>query len=173
MKKLQAPSSKLQRSARLQAFKYCQPLRVWCLWLGISLVLGAWCVELASAAPKKLSPIISTGADGKLACDVDARGNHVPDFSTCGYAGGDRQIPDAPIRIVVAPVHGDETAGIQKAIDYVASLSADTNGIRGAILLQKGRHEIFGQLLITNFGVVLRGEGAVGGFGGFLLDFFV
>ena len=54
----------------------------------------------------------------------DEHGNRVPDFSTCGYAGGDRPIPDAPVRVVVAPVAGDETARIQKAIDYVASLPA-------------------------------------------------
>ena len=87
-------------------------------------------------------------------------GNRVPDFSTCGYAGGDRQIPDAPVRVVVSPVAGDETARIQKAIDYVGNLPADTNGIRGAVLLLKGRHEVSGGLQITNSGVVLRGQGA-------------
>ena len=70
--------------------------------------------------------------------DADAHGNRVPDFSTCGYAGGDRPIPDAPVRVVVSPVTGDETARIQKAIDYVAGLPADTNGLRGAVLLLKG-----------------------------------
>ena len=112
------------------------------------------------AAPKKLlPPIISTGADGHLVYDVDARGNRVPDFSTCGYAGGQRQIPNAPVRVVVSPLSSDETARIQTAIDYIAGLPADTNGIRGAVLLLKGRHEIFGQLQITNSGVVLRGQG--------------
>ena len=82
-----------------------------------------------------------------------------PIFPPAGYAGGDRQIPDAPVRVVVSPVDGDETARIQKAIDYVASLPADTNGIRGAVLLLKGRHEVFGRLQITNSGVVLRGQG--------------
>ena len=55
------------------------------------------------ASPKKLAPIVSAGADGKLTYDVDAHGNRVPDFSTCGYAGGNRQIPDAPVRVVVPP----------------------------------------------------------------------
>ena len=114
-----------------------------------------------NAAPKKiLSPIISVGADGKLIYDADARGNHVPDFSTAGYAANAKEIPDAPVRVIVSPVQSDETARIQKAIDYVATLPADTNGIRGAILLLKGEHEIFGQLQITNSGIVLRGEGA-------------
>lgn len=122
-------------------------------FLGMALALNA-------APRKSLSPIISAGADGKLAYDVDTRGNRVPDFSTAGYFGGDRQIPAAPVRVVVSPINGDETARIQKAIDYVGNLPADAKGIRGAVLLLKGRHEISGQLQITNSGVVLRGEGA-------------
>jgi hypothetical protein len=157
--KLQVPSSKLQRSSKHQPPKLRAQSWAWCLRLGISLVLGGWSLELASAAPKKLSPIISTGADGRLVYAADEHGNRVPDFSTCGYAGGDRAIPDAPVRLVVAPIPGDETARIQKAIDYTASLPADTNGVRGAVLLLKGRHEIFGGLQITNSGVVLRGQG--------------
>ena len=158
--KLQAPTSKLQRSARHQATKRRHQHLAWCLRFGISLVLGCWSLELVSAAPKKLSPIISAGPDGKLVYDVDEHGNRMPDFSTCGYAGGDKQIPDAAIRVVVSPIAGDETARIQKAIDYVATLPPDSNGVRGAILLLKGRHEVFGDLQITNSGVVLRGQGA-------------
>ena len=116
-------------------------------------------VLTAEAAPKGPPPLISTSTNG-LRYDADERGNRVPDFSSCGYAGGDKQIPDAPVRVVVAPVKGDETTRIQKAIDYVASLPADTNGIRGAVLLLKGRHEVSGGLVIVNSGVVLRGQGA-------------
>ena len=118
------------------------------------------CALSLQAAPKNPPPIIATGANGQLHYDADERGNRVSDFSCCGYAGGDKTIPGAPVRVVVAPVKGDETARIQTAIDYVAGLSADTNGIRGAVLLLKGRHEISGGLLITNSGVVLRGQGA-------------
>ncbi len=116
-------------------------------------------VLAAIAAPKGAQPIISSGKDGRLAYDFDSRSNRVPDFSTCGYAGGDKDIPDAPVRVVVSPVKADETARLQRAIDFVASLPADTNGLRGAVLLLKGRHEIFGGLQITNSGVVLRGQG--------------
>lgn len=123
----------------------------------IPLILGV--ALAADAAPKKLSPIISVGKDGRLVYDADAQENRVPDFSTCGYAGGDRPIPNAPVRVVVSPTPGDETACIQKAIDYVSGLPADANGIRGAVLLLKGRHEISGALQITNSGVVLRGQG--------------
>jgi hypothetical protein len=111
------------------------------------------------AAPKSQSPVISRGQDGRLVYDADEHGNRVPDFSHCGYAGGDRAIPDAPIRVIVAPVPGDSTRRIQQAIDYVAGLPPDASGVRGAVLLLKGRHEISGGLLINASGVVLRGQG--------------
>ncbi|HET7625956.1 MAG TPA: DUF6298 domain-containing protein, partial [Verrucomicrobiae bacterium] len=122
--------------------------------------LVAFAPLLLQAAPKiKLSPIISSGADGHLIYDADENGNRVPDFSTCGYAGGNSPIPNAPVKIIVPAIAGDETARIQKAIDYVASLPADANGIRGAVLLLKGRHEVSGGLRITHSGVILRGQG--------------
>jgi hypothetical protein len=156
--KLQIPRSKLQRSAKRQASNL-QRTWAWSLKFGISLMLGCWSLEFAFAAPKGPPPIVSVSANGQLHYDVDALGNRVPDFSSCGYAGGDQSIPNAPVRVVVSPVSGDETARIQRAIDYVAALPADTNGIRGAVLLLKGRHEVFGGLQITNSGVVLRGQG--------------
>ena len=121
------------------------------LLLGMTLV--------AYAAPKGPPPVIFSGAGGQLRYDADAQGNRVPDFSSCGYAGGGRPVPDAPVRVFVSPIKGDETARIQQAIDYVAGLAADSNGVRGAVLLLKGQHEVFGGLQITNSGVVLRGQG--------------
>ena len=92
------------------------------------------CVKTAFALQAALvSPIVSTDSDGKLIYHADERGNRVPDFSHCGYAGGDRPIPDAPIRVVVSAKNGDCTGRIQRAIDYVGSLPADTNGLRGAV----------------------------------------
>jgi hypothetical protein len=130
----------------------------WIPELLLILVLGSWCFSLSAATPKK-DPIISIGADGKLIYSTDSRGNRIPDFSHCGYAGGDGPIPDAPIRVVVSPIQGASTARIQQAIDYVAQLPVDTNGLRGAVLLLRGRHEISGSLRLDNSGVVLRGQG--------------
>ncbi len=115
---------------------------------------------ILQAAPKGLSPIVSTGKDGRLIYDSDAQSNRVPDFSHCGYAGADRVIPDAPVRVVVSPIAGESTTRIQQAIDYVAGLPMDSNGVRGAVLLLAGRHEISGGLLLDASGVVLRGQGA-------------
>lgn len=125
----------------------------------IALMLFAWAWAAAPAASKKVSPIVSVGADGRLHYEADEQGNRLPDFSNCGYAGGDRPIPLVPVRVQVAPFAGDETARIQKALDYVGALPADGRGLRGAVLLLSGRHEVFGALLVTNSGVVLRGQG--------------
>ena len=105
-------------------------------------------------------PAVSFGRGDKLSYQTDAKGNRIPDFSHCGYMGQDVPIPDVPVRIVVSPTTGDNTQHIQSALDYVASLTADENGIHGAVLLLKGRYEIYGGLKISASGVVLRGQGA-------------
>ena len=112
-----------------------------------------------NAAEKVESPIISIGEDGKLVYYADERGNRVPDFSHCGYMGQEKQIPDVPVQVVVSSSKGDNTQRIQTAIDYVAGLPADTNGVCGAVLLLKGRYEVFGSLKMSASGVVLRGQG--------------
>ncbi len=96
---------------------------------------------------------------GRLVYDSDERGNRIVDFSHCGYRGGGVAIPDVPVRVVVGPARGDNGPRIQASIDYVASLPADRDGIRGAVLLLRGRHQVAGQLRVTTAGVVLRGQG--------------
>jgi len=117
----------------------------------------------AAAAPGGPPPIISVGANGHLVYGLDARSNRIPDFSTCGYAAGEQEIPRAVVRVTVAPTGGDETELIQRALDHVAGLPADDHGLRGTVLLLAGRHEVFGGLLLTNPGVVLRGQGMAAG----------
>src|SRR5262249_6126622 len=109
------------------------------------------------AAPKNPPALISQGRDGKLAYDLDKDGNRIPDFSTSGYKSGE-DMPYVPVRVTVAPINGDATAVIQRAINYAGSLPSDTNGFRGAVLLLKGRHNLLGSLDLTNSGVVLRGQ---------------
>jgi hypothetical protein len=112
----------------------------------------------ASRKEKVISPV-SAGEDGGLVYEADTNGNRIPDFSCCGYGGGGVEIPLAPVRVVVAPVKGDNTARIQRALDYVGSLPSDSNGLRGAVLLLKGRFPIAGGLRLNASGVVLRGQG--------------
>ena len=155
--KHQTPNTKPQSNSKLQARSRARRFGVWCLVSFSCLVFGVWCLRSAPRGPQ--SAIISAGPGGALVYDADERGNRVPDFSYCGYAGCERPIPRAPVRVVVPPGGGDATARIQKAIDYVAGLPLDTNGLRGAVLLLRGRHELLGGLLLQATGMVLRGQG--------------
>src|SRR5688572_8336217 len=93
----------------------------------------------AAADPAKR--FVSAGTDGRLVYDADARGNRVPDYSHAGYGGG-AAIPDAVVRAVVPAATGDNGPRIQAAIDHVAALKPDAAGLRGAVLLLTGRHEV-------------------------------
>jgi hypothetical protein len=126
-----------------------------CGWTSLALWLACCCC-LAEAA----EPAVRPGADGKLVYGTDDRGNRIPDFSTCGYAGADHDIPHVKAAIGVAPAEGDDTARIQAAIDEVSRLRLRDDGFRGAVELAPGEFQVAGQLQITATGVVLRGSGA-------------
>ncbi len=119
--------------------------------IGLADVHAAW-------DPRTRRPV-SQGPNRRLVYSTDGQGNRIPDFSYCGYMAAERPIPDVPIRAVVPALLGDAAQRIQKAVDYVASLPADANGIRGAVLLEKGVYEVSGSLKIAAAGVVLRGSG--------------
>lgn len=105
------------------------------------------------------SPIHIT-EDGKLQYRADEKGNHVPDFSFCGYMASEKPLPDVPVMVIVSPLEGDATGILQAAIDYVSSLVPDKNGFRGTVLLRKGTYTIKGSITIRSSGVVLRGSGS-------------
>jgi hypothetical protein len=116
-------------------------------------------VSVLSAARTSVTVPMSSGKSGKLTYTPESNGDRVPDFSYAGYAAGESPIPDAPIKLVVAPIAGDNTSRIQAALDYVAALPLDEHSLRGAVLLQKGKFEIDGGLSIHASGIVLRGQG--------------
>ncbi|MBQ7163525.1 MAG: hypothetical protein IJR64_08040, partial [Bacteroidales bacterium] len=130
---------------------------VWMLPLLMSLCLTG--LEAQNRMRMAESPSVSAGSGNSLNYTRDSRGNQIPDFSYCGYMASEKAIPEAPVKAVVAPVKGDATAAIQAALDYVGSLPADEQGIRGAVLLEKGRYEVSGRLVIRHSGLVLRGSG--------------
>ena len=111
------------------------------------------------------SSLVYEGPDGHLVYETYANEgqtnsvNVIPDFSRCGYMGGGVAIPDVPVATTLSPRNGDDTQMIQDAIDYVSSLSPDSNGFRGAVLLTAGRYQVSSSLTITAGGVVLRGQG--------------
>ncbi|WP_239633163.1 S-layer homology domain-containing protein [Paenibacillus sp. H1-7] len=110
------------------------------------------------AIPTDQSSIVYMGPDNKLLYIPDFKGNRVLDFSNVGYNGGGVKLPDAPVKATVEPIQGDATQLIQEAIDQVSAMP-EADGIRGAVLLKKGRYEVSGTLKIQTGGVVLRGEG--------------
>jgi hypothetical protein len=116
-------------------------------------------VGLAAPKPPKPQPPLKLGADGRLEYKADSLGNRIPDFSYAGYMAGEKAIPMATVKVVVPCQKGDATTRIQAAINYVASLPADKDGLRGAVLLEKGTYEVSGQIKIQVSGVVLRGSG--------------
>jgi hypothetical protein len=131
-----------------------------CIWF---IAAGALSAPVAfgqsnKKAAKPLPPIVADKND-KLSYTPDSLGNRVPDFSYCGYMASEQPIPNAAVKVVVPVKTGDATLRIQAAINYVASLPVDKNGVRGAVLLQKGTYQLSKSLKINASGVVLRGSG--------------
>lgn len=106
---------------------------------------------------KKATPIaISKG--GEVTITPDERGNRVLDFSYCGYRQQAASIPDAPVKVYVPYKKGDQSRRLQQAIDYVSALKPDkATGLRGAVLIGEGVHELSAPLRISASGVVVRG----------------
>lgn len=126
--------------------------------------LPAFCAMLVMASLTNAAdpgiPVALDG-DGRLQYQADPFGNVVPDFSLAGYRHGGVALPVAPVveRLTPGDGTGDDTARIQAAIDKVAALPEDSdNGIRGAVLLSKGRYRCQSTLAVPA-GVTLRGEG--------------
>ncbi|MBW4889022.1 pectate lyase [Mucilaginibacter sp. HMF5004] len=132
-------------------------------YLTTCLLAGGLCLYLPAAAQKpkvvKPQPPVTEGKDGRLVYAAAPNGDRIPDFSYCGYMASEKAIPNAPVKVVVPVKKGDATIRIQAALDYVAGLPADKEGIRGAVLLEKGKYDVLGTLLFKASGIILRGSG--------------
>jgi len=132
-------------------------------YLTTCLLAGGLCLHFAVYAQKpkviKPQPPVAESKDGKLIYAADANGDRIPDFSYCGYMASEKAIPNAPVKVVVPVKKGDATVRIQAALDYVAGLPVGKDGIRGAVLLEKGKYDVLGTLVINASGVILRGSG--------------
>ncbi len=124
--------------------------------------------------PSPFAPLVSMGPDGRLRYQpFSTRGDRLLDWSKVGYMHSNLPLPSVPVREKLTPsleaaipfgsyaypVGKDQRQEIQDALDRVAALPEDAQGIRGAVLLRKGRYSIHGPLHIPS-GVVLRGEGS-------------
>jgi hypothetical protein len=105
------------------------------------------------------SKLYHPDSSGKLVYSKDKNGNRLPDFSHVGYHSGEKAIPFVPVKITLEPGSGDDTRSIQDALDKLGAFPPDEAGLRGAVLLRRGVYRVDGTLIISNSGVVLRGEG--------------
>ena len=136
-------------------------MRTWVVSIGVSLVLLSgltWSGGACAQTPGR-TVSVRVRTDSTLEYLPDERGNIIPDFSRVGYHHGARPIPDAPVRIELAPSDDDQRT-IQAAIDRVSRMPKDAHGLRGAVLLRTGNYRIPGTLRIDSSGVVLRGSSA-------------
>jgi hypothetical protein len=121
-----------------------------------SLLLSAHAVAQKQAAPT--SQWIYPGSSGKLIYRQLKTGDRIADFSYAGYGGGGVSLPTFPIRKTVTSSGQDDTSAIQAEIDEV-SKRPFVAGVRGAVLLEKGRYHCSATLRLTGSGIVLRGSG--------------
>ena len=121
-----------------------------------ALLLSAHVVAKSQAAPT--SQWVYAGPAGKLVYRQLKTGDKIADFSYAGYGGGGVALPIFPVRKTVTPSGKDDTSAIQAAIDEVSKLPL-VDGVRGAVLLEKGRFHCSATLRLTKDGVVLRGSG--------------
>jgi len=119
------------------------------------------------------TPLVSMGDDGRLVYNpYSDNGDRILDWSTCGYQKSEVPIPDVPVIETIQPLSDDarpfenmlyqkgpdSRQQIQAALDMVGTKKPEANGIKGAVLLKKGTHNIDGSLKVVS-GVVLHGEG--------------
>lgn len=111
----------------------------------------------AVGKPSVLMP--ETRSNGNLGPWSD-RGDRFTDWSWCGYRGGGVRLPRYPVVRRLDPSGGmDDGPAIQAALDAMASMPPGSDGVRGALLLTKGRYRVGLPLTNRASGVVLRGEG--------------
>lgn len=97
--------------------------------------------------------------DGKVIVVPHDNGDRIVDFSVAGYMACEKPIPTVPAKVQLKPPEGDATDLINTAIEQVAAMPTDGNGLRGAVELQPGTYRINGQIKLSASGVVLRGSG--------------
>jgi hypothetical protein len=121
-----------------------------------ALLPSAHAAAKTPAAPT--SEWVYRDGSGKLVYRQLKTGDRIADFSYAGYGGGGVALPDLPVKKTVAPSGQDDTAAIQSAIDEVSKLPL-AHGVRGAVLLGKGRFHLSATLHLNADGMALRGSG--------------
>lgn len=123
------------------------------------LILLFFTLIIENLNAQQASKIVFEDENGCLRYVSDSENNYIPDFSYAGYKNGEVPLPSVPVVKTISAITGDNTAHIQAALDEMAALPLDMNGIRGALLLEPGIYEIYGTVTIRESGIVLRGAG--------------
>jgi len=118
------------------------------------------CLLVAAHLHATQAQWVHFGTNGLLVYTNDDLGNHLIDYSYAGYESGGVAIPtNGVIRTTLSVIAGDNTTQIQNAINSAGGMSADTNGVRGVVVLNPGTYEMDGTLSLNKSGVILRGSG--------------
>ncbi len=123
----------------------------------IIILIGLLC--LSQTVTGQTSSLVSYDNNMRLVYQSDEKGNRIPDFSGVGYKNSEAAIPAVAVVKTVNAVSGDNYSNVQNAINEVAAMPLQANGLRGAILFKSGTYEISKSVNVTASGIVLRGEG--------------
>ena len=116
-------------------------------------------LSLSQCIKGQTTSLVSFDTNGKLVYQSDEKGNRIPDFSGVGYKNSEVEIPQVPVVKTVNAVAGDNYTNVQNAINEVAAMPLQANGLRGAILFKSGTYAMSKSVNVTASGIVLRGEG--------------
>jgi hypothetical protein len=111
-----------------------------------------------AAANEKPLPAVAVDSAGHLSYNATPEGDRIPDFPAAVTLAVTAQSRMRPCWSWLTPFRGQHRPH-QRALDYVAQSQPGSNGVRGAVLLRQGRHEVYGRLRLGASGVVLRGQG--------------
>jgi len=106
-------------------------------------------------------PQVAKLENGLLIYSRDEEENQIPDFSYAGYKNSNTSIPViSKVLKKISPVKGDNTNHINQAILSLAKKPKNSNGIRGVLLLRKGRYDVYGVIKVNVDGIIIRGAGS-------------
>src|SRR4051812_47212307 len=100
-----------------------------CLVFRLSLLILLFVVPMSRAHAQPAmtdkdakSQWVSISGTGKLVYKTTEQGDKIMDFSHAGYMGGGVRLPEAPVKITLEAITGDNTAAIQQAINTVSAM---------------------------------------------------
>ena len=125
----------------------------------VVLILLIFSLTIYLVNAQRASSVVYQTTNGCLQYVADVEGNYIPDYSYAGYGYGQVPLPEVANVDTIGPIAGDNTIHLQEALDAMGQRPLDSNGIRGALLLEAGIYRISDRITIKESGIVLRGVG--------------